>query len=139
MPVPSEPFAAVYEDRNRLGVIVARIGGGGFEAYAADDHCLGLFPTPREAAAAITTTRPWACALPTAGADAEPRLKCLFLSKFVRAHQSRRRIVQRDESTVRQPPPIGSLVFERLAFVRRDVIPIRETACISKMLGFIFG
>jgi len=50
---------AVYEDRNRLGVIVARIGRGGFEAYAADDHCLGLFPTPREAAAAITTTRPW--------------------------------------------------------------------------------
>jgi len=32
---------------------------GGFEAYAADDHCLGLFPTPREAAAAITMTRPW--------------------------------------------------------------------------------
>jgi hypothetical protein len=42
MPVPSEPFAAVYEDRTRLGVIVARIGRGGFEAYAADDHCLGL-------------------------------------------------------------------------------------------------
>jgi hypothetical protein len=55
----SNTFAAVYEDRNRLGVIVARIGRGGFEAYAADDHCLGLFPTPREAAAAITTTRPW--------------------------------------------------------------------------------
>ena len=59
MPVPSEPFAAVYEDQNRLGVIVARIGRGGFEAYAADDHCLGLFPTPREAAAAITMARPW--------------------------------------------------------------------------------
>ena len=59
MSVPSEPFAAVYEDRNRLGVIVARTGRGGFEAYAADDHCLGLFPTPREAAAAITMTRPW--------------------------------------------------------------------------------
>src|SRR6266478_3029816 len=59
MPVASEPFAAVYEDRNRLGVIVARTGRGGFEAYAADDHCLGLFPTPREAAAAITMTRPW--------------------------------------------------------------------------------
>jgi hypothetical protein len=28
MPVLSEPFAAVYEDRNRLGVIVARMGGG---------------------------------------------------------------------------------------------------------------
>jgi hypothetical protein len=59
MPVPSEPFAAVYEERNRLGVIVARTGRGGFEAYAADDHCLGLFPTPREAAAVITMTRPW--------------------------------------------------------------------------------
>jgi hypothetical protein len=59
MSVPSEPFAAVYEDRNRLGVIVARIARGGFEAYAADDHCLGLFPTPREAAAAITMARPW--------------------------------------------------------------------------------
>ena len=44
--------------RNRIGVIVARIGRGGFEAYAADDHCLGLFRTPREAAAAITMTRP---------------------------------------------------------------------------------
>jgi hypothetical protein len=59
MPVPSEPFAAVYEDRNRLGVILARTGRGGFEAYAADNHSLGLFPSPREAAAAISTTRPW--------------------------------------------------------------------------------
>ena len=50
MPIPSEPFAAVYEDRNRLGVIVARTGRGGFEAYATDDHCLGLFPTLHEAA-----------------------------------------------------------------------------------------
>jgi hypothetical protein len=53
MSVPSEPFAAVYEDQNedqnRLGVIVARTGRGGFEAFAADDHCLGLFRTPREA------------------------------------------------------------------------------------------
>jgi hypothetical protein len=59
MSAPSEPFAAVYEDRNPLGVIVAPTGRGGFEAYAADDHCLGLFPTPREAAAAITMARPW--------------------------------------------------------------------------------
>jgi hypothetical protein len=34
-------------------------GRGGFEAYAADDHSLGLFPSPRKAAAAITSTRPW--------------------------------------------------------------------------------
>jgi len=53
--------------------------------------------------------RATACALPTAGADAEPRLKCLFLSKFVRAHQSRRRIVQRDESTIRQRPQSEAL------------------------------
>jgi hypothetical protein len=39
-------------------VIFAR-GRGGFEAYAADDHSLGLFPSPRKAAAAITMTRPW--------------------------------------------------------------------------------
>jgi hypothetical protein len=39
-------------------VIVARTGRGGFEAYAADDHSLGTFPTPRAAAAAITMARP---------------------------------------------------------------------------------
>jgi len=59
MSVPSEPFAAVYKDRNRLGVIVARTGRGGFEAYAPGEHCLGLFPTPREAAAAIFMAHPW--------------------------------------------------------------------------------
>jgi hypothetical protein len=53
MSVPSEPFAAVYEDRNRLGMIVARTGRGGFEAFAADDRCLGLFRTPRGAAAEV--------------------------------------------------------------------------------------
>jgi hypothetical protein len=31
-----------------------------FEAYAADDRCLGVFPTPRKAADAITLMRPWA-------------------------------------------------------------------------------
>jgi hypothetical protein len=58
MTVLLEPFASVYDDRSRLGIILAR-GRGGFEAYAADDHSLGLFPSPRKAAAAITTTRPW--------------------------------------------------------------------------------
>jgi hypothetical protein len=38
---------------------LARGRGGFFEAYAADEHSLGLFPSPRKAAAAITTTRPW--------------------------------------------------------------------------------
>src|SRR5215469_10892238 len=58
MTVLLEPFASVYDDRSRLGITLAR-GRGGFEAYAADDHSLGLFPSPRKAAAAITTTRPW--------------------------------------------------------------------------------
>ena len=58
MTVLVEPFASVYDDRSRLGVILAR-GRSGFEAYAADDHSLGLFPSPRKAAAAITLTRPW--------------------------------------------------------------------------------
>jgi hypothetical protein len=38
---------------------MARMGRGGFEAYAANDHSLGLFPRPREAAAAIIIARPW--------------------------------------------------------------------------------
>jgi hypothetical protein len=57
MTVLVEPFASVYDDRSRLGVILAR-GRSGLEA-SADDHSLGLFPSPRKAAAAITTTRPW--------------------------------------------------------------------------------
>ena len=61
MAVLVEPFASVYDDRSRLGVILAR-GRSGFEAYAADDHSLGFFPSPRKAAAAITTTRPWVAA-----------------------------------------------------------------------------
>ena len=56
MTVLVEPFASVYDDRSRLGVILAR-GRSGFEAYAADDHSLGLFPSPRTAAAAITMAR----------------------------------------------------------------------------------
>src|SRR5258708_1523651 len=68
MAVLVEPFASVYDDRSRLGVILAR-GRGGFEAYAADDHSLGLFPSPRKAAAAITTTRPWLGETP---AEAKP-------------------------------------------------------------------
>ena len=62
MTVPVEPFASVYD-----GVILAR-GRRGFEAYAADDYSLGLFPSPRKAAAAITTTRLWV-AQNTAGTD----------------------------------------------------------------------
>jgi len=67
MTVHVEPFASVYDDRSCLGVILAR-GRSGFEAHAADDHSLGLFPSPRKAAAAITTMRPW-----VAQTDAEDR------------------------------------------------------------------
>jgi hypothetical protein len=70
MTVLVEPFASVYDDRSRLGIILAR-GRGGFEAYAADDHSLGLFPSPRKAAAAITTTRPWVA--PTTAEDKPER------------------------------------------------------------------
>ena len=58
MAVLIEPFASVYDDGSRLGAIWAR-GRGGFEAYAADNHSLGLFPSPRKAGAAISMTRPW--------------------------------------------------------------------------------
>jgi hypothetical protein len=58
MTASEEPFASVYDGLSRLGVILAR-GRGGFEAYAADDHSLGLFASPRKAASAITMTRPW--------------------------------------------------------------------------------
>jgi hypothetical protein len=68
MTVRVEPFASVYDDRNCLGVILAR-GKRGFEAYAADDHSLGLFPSTRKAAAAITMTRPW---LGETAAEAKP-------------------------------------------------------------------
>jgi len=56
MTVLVEPFASVYDDGGRIGVILAR-GRRGFEAYAADDYSLGLFPSPRKAAAAITEPR----------------------------------------------------------------------------------
>jgi hypothetical protein len=74
MTVLSEPFAAGYDDQSRLGVILARTGRGGFEAYAADDHSLGLFPSPREAAAAITMARPWVAGTT---ADERPELRRL--------------------------------------------------------------
>jgi hypothetical protein len=41
MTVLVEPFTSVYDDRTRLGVILAR-GRSGFEAYAADDPSLGV-------------------------------------------------------------------------------------------------
>src|SRR5262249_30039901 len=68
MTVLVEPFASVYDDRSRLGIILARRRGG-FEAYAAADHRLGLFPSPRQCAAGITMTRRW---LPQTPAEDKP-------------------------------------------------------------------
>src|SRR5262249_54950327 len=76
MAVLVEPFASVYDDRSRLGVILAR-GRGGFEAYAADDHSRGCFralarPLPRSPRRARgVPKRPLRTSPPTttAGAD----------------------------------------------------------------------
>ena len=78
MTVTVEPFASVYDDGSRIDVILAR-GRRGFEAYVADDHSLGLFPSPRKAAAAITTARPWVAQ--TTGEDKPERSQqCLAAS-----------------------------------------------------------
>jgi hypothetical protein len=47
------PMAYVYDGRQCLGHIIAR-GKSGFEAFDADDKSLGLFPSQRAAADAIT-------------------------------------------------------------------------------------
>jgi hypothetical protein len=47
MTVLIEPFAPVYDDRSRLGVILAR-GRSGFEAYAADDPAWDCFRAPAQ-------------------------------------------------------------------------------------------
>ena len=46
------PMAAVYDGRACLGHVLGR-GRAGFEAFDADNGSLGIFPSQREAAAAI--------------------------------------------------------------------------------------
>jgi hypothetical protein len=46
-------LVSVYSGRTCLGFVLAR-GCRGFEAYAADERSLGLFPNQRDAANAIT-------------------------------------------------------------------------------------
>jgi len=46
------PVVAVYDGRTCLGHIRGR-GKAGFEAFDGDDRSLGVFPSQREAAAAI--------------------------------------------------------------------------------------
>jgi hypothetical protein len=46
-------MSTVYEGRTCRGFILAR-GRSGFEAFTADEKSIGLFPTQRAAAGAIT-------------------------------------------------------------------------------------
>jgi hypothetical protein len=91
MTVLVEPFASVYDDRSRLGIILARRRSG-FEAYAADDHSLGLFPSPRKAAAAITTTRPWVAQ--TTAEDKPERSQQLKRDAHCKRHYSKNEKLQ---------------------------------------------
>jgi hypothetical protein len=51
------PITSVYAGQVCLGFILAR-GPAGFEGFTADERSLGLFPTQREAAAAIMRGAP---------------------------------------------------------------------------------
>jgi hypothetical protein len=51
------PNTSVYSGQCCIGFILAR-GAAGFEAFSADEKSLGLFPTQREAAAAIMRGAP---------------------------------------------------------------------------------
>ena len=51
------PITSVYAGQVCLGFILDR-GSAGFEAFSADEKSLGLFPTQREAAAAIMRAVP---------------------------------------------------------------------------------
>jgi hypothetical protein len=54
----SEPsLACVYSGQVCLGFVINRAAAG-FEAFSADKKSLGLFPTQREAAAAIMRGAP---------------------------------------------------------------------------------
>jgi hypothetical protein len=48
----ASPLSYVYDGRQCLGHIIAR-GKLGFELFDADDKSLGLFPSQKEAAAAL--------------------------------------------------------------------------------------
>jgi hypothetical protein len=50
-------ITSVYAGQVCLGFVINR-GAAGFEAFSADEKSLGLFPTQREAAAAIMRGAP---------------------------------------------------------------------------------
>jgi hypothetical protein len=51
------PMVSVYSGQCCIGFVINR-GTAGFEAFNADEKSLGLFPTQREAAAAIMRGAP---------------------------------------------------------------------------------
>jgi hypothetical protein len=53
----SSPMASVYDGQRCIGFVFAR-GKRGFEAFDADQIPLGIFPSQREAAAAIMRAEP---------------------------------------------------------------------------------
>ena len=53
----SAPITSVFSGQICLGFVLNR-GPAGFEAFSADEKSLGLFPTQREAAAAIMRGQP---------------------------------------------------------------------------------
>jgi hypothetical protein len=54
---PITPLVSVYDGRNLVGFILAR-GKLGFELFDHNEQSLGLFPSQREAAAALDGARP---------------------------------------------------------------------------------
>jgi len=50
---PSQAKAAVYDGRDCIGFVLARRKNA-FEAFDADEHSLGIYPTQPEAADAVT-------------------------------------------------------------------------------------
>jgi hypothetical protein len=51
----SPAMLSIYDGRTCVGFILAR-GKTGFEAFTADQRSLGIYPTQREAAAALPDT-----------------------------------------------------------------------------------
>jgi hypothetical protein len=51
------PMISVYDGRSCVGFILSR-GRAGYEVFNRDERSLGIYPTQREAAAALDEARP---------------------------------------------------------------------------------
>jgi hypothetical protein len=51
------PLLSIYDGQRCVGFVYAR-GRTGFEAFTAEQHSLGIFPSQREAAAAVMEASP---------------------------------------------------------------------------------